>query len=78
MPKLKTKRGAAKRFKMTAGGIKFNSPNHNHILTKKSSKRKSRLCKLVMVNDRDEKNIARLLLKNRPAKPKTKVTQRED
>jgi len=37
MPKLKTHRGAAKRFKRTAtGGYKCRSANRNHILTKKN------------------------------------------
>ena len=41
MPKLKTNRGAAKRFKKTASGKYKRSSSHmNHILTKKSSKRK--------------------------------------
>lgn len=44
MPKLKTHRGAAKRFKVTSGGkIKHRNANRNHILTKKSSKRKRNL-----------------------------------
>ena len=41
MPKLKTNRGAAKRFKKTAsGGFKRKQSHLRHILTKKSSKRK--------------------------------------
>lgn len=63
-PKLKSKRSAAKRFKVTAGGIKRSCANHNHILTKKDSKRKARLTKTELVNKCDEKNIARLLLVN--------------
>jgi large subunit ribosomal protein L35 len=43
MPKLKTHRGAAKRFTKTAGGIKRRGANRNHILTKKSTNRKRRL-----------------------------------
>ncbi len=40
MPKLKTKKGAAKRFKATATGkFKYPRANKQHILTKKSSKR---------------------------------------
>jgi large subunit ribosomal protein L35 len=39
MPKMKTNRGAAKRFKKTKSGkIKFGHANRRHILTKKSSK----------------------------------------
>lgn len=74
MPKLKTKRGAAKRFRMTAGGIKFTPCNHNHILTKKNSKRKARLAKMSLVHDSDEKNVARLLVKNRPARKRRATT----
>jgi len=44
MPKLKTKSGAAKRFRPRAGGrIKRSSANLRHILTKKSTKRKRNL-----------------------------------
>jgi len=44
MPKLKTNRGAAKRFKKTATGKYKRSSSHmSHILTKKSSKRKRHL-----------------------------------
>jgi large subunit ribosomal protein L35 len=35
MPKMKTHSGAAKRFKVTAGGIKRRAARRNHILTKK-------------------------------------------
>lgn len=44
MPKIKTVRGAAKRFKKTAsGGFKRKHANLRHILTKKSTKRKRHL-----------------------------------
>jgi large subunit ribosomal protein L35 len=43
MPKIKTNRGAAKRLKRTASGIKCNSSYRRHILTKKSTKRKRQL-----------------------------------
>lgn len=39
MPKLKSNRGAAKRFKRTANGFKRKQAFKNHILTKKSPKR---------------------------------------
>lgn len=46
MPKMKSNRGAAKRFRATAKGkIRCDKPFHSHILTKKSSKRKRRLRK---------------------------------
>lgn len=43
MPKLKTHRGAAKRFKKTAGGIKRRRAYRNHILTHKTTKQKRSL-----------------------------------
>jgi len=46
MPKMKTKRAAAKRFSLTASGkVKYKKMNLRHILTKKSSKRKRKLRK---------------------------------
>ncbi len=46
MPKMKTKRAAAKRFSFTANGkVKYKKQNLRHILTKKSSKRKRKLRK---------------------------------
>jgi len=62
MPKLKTNRAAAKRFKVTASGrIKRHKAYHSHILTKKSRKRKRNLRKSAMVNPADAKRIERLL-----------------
>ena len=44
MPKLKTKKAAAKRFRVTASGqLKRNKSNTQHILGKKSRKRKRNL-----------------------------------
>jgi large subunit ribosomal protein L35 len=44
MPKMKTKRSAAKRYKLTANGkVRYKKQNLRHILTKKNSKRKRRL-----------------------------------
>jgi len=46
MPKMKTKKSAAKRFSLTASGkVKYKKMNLRHILTKKSSKRKRKLRK---------------------------------
>lgn len=63
MPKLKTNRGAAKRFKKTtaSGRIKRARSNHNHILTKKDPKRKRRLATLTFVHDSDAPMIRRML-----------------
>lgn len=58
MPKLKTKSGAKKRFKMTGTGkIKRKSAFKNHILTKKETKQKRRLSKKSIVNKADERNV---------------------
>jgi len=62
MPKLKTKKSAAKRFRATGSGkIVRRKAFKNHLLQKKSSKRKRDLSNLVIVNERDEKNV-RLML----------------
>jgi ribosomal protein L35 len=54
MPKIKTVRGAAKRFKKTAsGGFKHKQANKSHILTKKSTKRKRHLRGLTTVSKGD-------------------------
>jgi large subunit ribosomal protein L35 len=54
MPKLKTKRGAAKRFRRTGnGGFKHAQSHLNHILTKKSSKRKRKLGPMQQVDETD-------------------------
>ncbi|NQY41846.1 MAG: 50S ribosomal protein L35 [Legionellales bacterium] len=43
MSKLKTHKGAAKRFTQTKGGIKFRRSNRAHILTKRGTQEKRRL-----------------------------------
>ncbi|VFP79574.1 50S ribosomal protein L35 [Candidatus Erwinia haradaeae] len=54
MPKIKTIRSAAKRFKKTSsGGFKHKSANLRHILTKKSTKRKRHLRPKAMVAKSD-------------------------
>lgn len=62
MPKLKSNRGAAKRFRATGnGGFKCRSSHRNHILTKKSTKRKRRLRSGLMVRDEDLGRIEQML-----------------
>lgn len=61
MPKLKSNRGAAKRFRKTAGGYKCKSVNRNHILTKKTTKRKRRLRAGFIVRDEDHGRIEQML-----------------
>mgnify|MGYP006203719821 CR=1 FL=1 len=62
MPKMKSNRGAAKRFKKTASGkLKHKKAFLRHILTKKSSGRKRDLRQGGYVHKSDEKRIKRLL-----------------
>lgn len=53
MPKIKTVRAAAKRFKKTAGGFKRKHAYLRHILTKKSTKRKRQLRPKTLVSKND-------------------------
>jgi large subunit ribosomal protein L35 len=63
MPKQKSHRGAAKRFKVTGGGKVLRGHSmHSHILTKKSQKRKRNLRKMTTVKGKFEKIIKELLL----------------
>ncbi|HEV8334874.1 MAG TPA: 50S ribosomal protein L35 [Candidatus Polarisedimenticolia bacterium] len=62
MPKQKTHRGAAKRFRMTAGGkAKRSQAFKRHILTKKPRKRKRHLDQEVVVSPADIRRIRRML-----------------
>ena len=62
MPKLKTKRAAAKRCKVTGTGkLKRNKANKSHILTKKTTKRKRGLRKATMTDKTNEKNMKKIL-----------------
>jgi large subunit ribosomal protein L35 len=62
MPKIKTKKGALKRFKRTGSGRLFrNRAFASHIMTKKSSKRKRNLRKPTELDKTDIKKVARLL-----------------
>lgn len=62
MPKQKTKRAAMKRFKVTGSGkIKRGRANKRHILTKKTTKRKSQLGKSALVSAADYRRTIKLL-----------------
>lgn len=62
MPKIKSNRGAAKRFRKTASGrFKRAHAYHNHILTKKDSKRKRGLRATTLVAPQDSAMVQRLL-----------------
>lgn len=62
MPKMKTNSSAKKRFKITGSGkVKRKQAYHNHILTKKETKRKRRLQKFTLVTDADMNNVKFML-----------------
>jgi large subunit ribosomal protein L35 len=62
MPKMKSNRGAAKRFKKTASGkFKRSRAFKSHLLTKKTSGRKRKLRKSRVVSTADQKRLERLL-----------------
>jgi large subunit ribosomal protein L35 len=63
MPKLKTKSGAKKRFKVTGTGkIMHKHAYKNHILTKKETKQKRRLGKKAVVKKSDMDNVKAMLI----------------
>ncbi len=62
MPKIKTNRGAAKRFRKTGTGkIRRNKAFSSHILTKKTTKRKRNLRQGALVHKADHANVSRLI-----------------
>ncbi len=62
MPKMKTKSGAKKRFKLTASGlIKRHKAGRRHILTSKDRKRKRNLRADTVVSNADHQSILRVL-----------------
>ncbi|MDD7416638.1 MAG: 50S ribosomal protein L35 [Treponemataceae bacterium] len=63
MPKMKTKKAAAKRFSMTGSGkVKYKKMNLRHILTKKASKRKRQLRASGILSDADSARVRKQLL----------------
>lgn len=62
MPKMKTKKAAAKRFKVTKGGkILRAKTGHSHLLVKKEAKRRRRLRKIDKVHESMVKKVKRVL-----------------
>ena len=62
MPKIKTNRAAAKRFKVTGTGkLKRSKANKRHILTKKTTKTKRNLRKAAIVDATNVKNMKKIL-----------------
>ena len=62
MPKMKTKSGAAKRFKaLGSGGLKRTHANLRHILTKKTTKRKRQLRGMSSVHETDVRRVRAMM-----------------
>ena len=62
MPKLKSHRGAAKRFRSTASGkFKRSKAYKSHILTKKTTKRKRKLDTPTLISKSDHEKVAKML-----------------
>ena len=62
MPKMKTHRGAAKRFKKTASGkLVRRKTNKQHILSKKTTKRKRKLRLKAIISDADAPRIRQMI-----------------
>jgi len=62
MPKIKTNRGAAKRFSKTGSGkIRRRRAYHSHILTSKNKKRKRRLRTGTLINAHDIRKVRKLI-----------------
>lgn len=62
MPKMKSNRGAAKRFTVTGKGkVRRSKAYSSHILTKKSTKRKRKLRQRTLIADADMKTVRRML-----------------
>jgi large subunit ribosomal protein L35 len=62
MPKMKTNRAAAKRFKLTGTGkIKRHKAYARHILTKKGRSRKRKLGKSTLVHETEQRRVLRML-----------------
>lgn len=62
MPKMKTSKSAAKRFRVTGTGkLKRSKANKSHILTKKSTKRKRNLRKSTITDSTNVKNMKKIL-----------------
>ena len=61
MPKMKTRRSAAKRYTLTGTGkVRYKKQNLRHILTKKSSKRKRHLRKAAILSGAEEKRARQM------------------
>ncbi len=63
MPKMKSRRGAMKRFKLTGSGkVKRNKAYKSHMLTKKTRKRKRDLRHSGLIHESDAKRVNKMIL----------------
>ena len=63
MPKMKTKRAAAKRFSLTGSGtVKYKKMNLRHILTKKATKRKRQLRSSGILSEAESAKVRKQML----------------
>ena len=62
MPKMKTRRSAAKRFKLTGTGrIRRNKANHSHLLIRRSKSAKRKMRNAGLVSNAEEKRVRKML-----------------
>lgn len=62
MPKQKTRRGAAKRFRLTGSGkLRRNKANHRHMLIRRSKTVKRKMRNAGLVDKSDERKVRRML-----------------
>ena len=62
MPKMKTRRSAAKRFKLTrTGRIRRNKANHSHMLIRRSKSAKRKMRNAGLVSNAEEKRVRKML-----------------
>ena len=62
MPKMKTRKSAAKRYRLTAGGkVKYKKQGLRHILSKKTTKRKRKLRHADILSDAETRKVKRML-----------------
>ena len=78
MPKIKTNRSAAKRFKVTGTGkLKRNKAYRRHILTKKTTKNKRNLRHATIIDESNEKNMKKINTKEEYREAMKELDRRE-
>jgi len=64
MPKMKTRRGASKRFKVTGSGkLRRNKANHSHMLIRRSKSAKRKMRQPDIISSQDSKKVRRMICK---------------